>query len=78
MKAFIKQVVEGESVESTISLNHALEVLDWGRVRWPNASREDRGSALEPSWRRGVCCMRLVCYIQVCDTLSGSNYVTRG
>lgn len=65
MKAFLKQVIDGQPVESVKLLDHALEVLDWAREKWATVAREHRGAVLELSWRRGVCCMRLRHLVQV-------------
>lgn len=65
MKAFLKQVIEGDPVESVKLLDHALEVLDWAREKWATIAREHRGAVLELSWRRSVCCMKLRHLVQV-------------
>ncbi|KAI0067197.1 hypothetical protein BV25DRAFT_1071690 [Artomyces pyxidatus] len=63
-------------VESVEAYDKIIAILHWGRQEWPNASKDDRGVAFEPTFIRGVRSMRLESYMQAWRPRSTSRKFT--
>ena len=52
--------------------NSAMEVLEWGSERWKDVAFEEKGAIFQPTFIRGVKCLRLDVLLKV--NSMGSNY----
>ncbi|OCH88773.1 TPR-like protein [Obba rivulosa] len=55
----------GDAREALHFYNNALEVLEWGAVKWANISTEDRGAIFKRTFIRGVKCLCMGAYVSV-------------
>ena len=75
MTAFITDGLFGDPRKAVHYYNEALQVLEWGKQVWRNASKQDRGTIFEDTFLRGVKSLRLDCYMKVCSMLMNSAYM---
>ena len=55
-----------DDAESAVQFfTSALDLLQWGNERFRNVSFEDKGAVFQPTFIRGVKCLRLDAFIKV-------------
>jgi hypothetical protein len=65
MRAWFEDVLKS-NVETTIDFyTSALEVLKWGAELWKDVPFEDKGPVFQPTFIRGVKCLRLEALVKV-------------
>lgn len=65
MRAFFEYAFHGNA-ETTVDLyTSVLEVLKWGAELWKDVPSEDKGAVFQPTFIRGVKCLRLDAFMKV-------------
>jgi hypothetical protein len=68
MRGFIESAFEGK-VEATLDFyTSAIEVLKWGAEFWKDVPYREKGNIFQPTFMRGVKCLRL-------DALLGVSFI---
>lgn len=66
MRAFLQDNFANGGTEAALDFyTSALEVLQWGNVRWPGVPPEEKGAIFRDSFIRGVKVLRLDAFIKV-------------
>jgi len=68
MRAFFENVLKNNIETALEFYTSAIEVLKWGAERWKDVPSEEKGSIFQPTFVRGVKCLRL-------DALMKVNFV---
>ncbi len=65
MRGYIDGNLRGQHQAEVEFLSRALDILEWGRERWADVPRSDRGSIFEITFIRGVRNMHLHAMMEV-------------
>ena len=76
MRAFIEDGVRGNTEAALEFYNSAMEVLEWGSERWKDVPFEEKGAIFQPTFIRGVKCLRLDVLLKVNSMRSNYNACT--
>jgi hypothetical protein len=80
MRGFIEYVFD-TNVETAVDLyTSALEVLRWGAELWRDVPFGEKGNIFQPTFMRGVKCLRLDALLKVnsmCSTNNVRSHVSR-
>lgn len=76
MRAFIEDGVRGNIETALEFYNSAIEVLEWGSERWKDVPFEEKGAIFQPTFIRGVKCLRLDVLLKVNSMRSNYNACT--
>jgi len=68
MRAFFEDVLRNNAETALEFYTSAIEVLKWGAERWKDVPSEEKGAIFQPTFMRGVKCLRL-------DALMKVNFV---
>jgi len=69
MRAFLEYAFDG-NIEITVDLyTSAIEVLKWGAEIWRDVSSDEKGAVFQPTFMRGVKCLRLDALMKACQEL---------
>jgi len=65
MRAFFEDTLKN-NVETALEFyTSAIEVLKWGAERWKDVPSEDKGAIFQPTFMRGIKCLRLDTLVRV-------------
>lgn len=62
--------LDGDIFEGERYIAQAVDVLQWGRRAWKDVSPNLRGTVFSDTFVRGVRCMHLQKYMEVCHSLA--------
>ena len=65
MQGFREDGLKSNPVGAFEYYNRVIEVLQWGRHAWRDASKDDRGAIFQPTFLTGVKCLRLDTLVKV-------------
>lgn len=65
MRGFMENGAAKNTTAAVEFYTRIIEVLEWGRERWKNASRDERGAIFEDTNLIGFRCMRIQAYMNV-------------
>ena len=73
MRAYLDANIKRNAETGLEFLKSALEVLAWGTERYRDVPNEDKGAIFQPTFIRGIKCMRLDMLMTVCCVISASS-----
>ena len=65
IRAFFEDNVRNSPETALEFYTSAIEVLKWGAERWKGVSSEETGSVFQPTFARGIKCLRLDAHMKV-------------
>ena len=65
MRGWLEGGLGGKKTATVEWLARALEVLDWGKIAWKDASPADRGVIFDTTFVRGVRSLHLNAFMEV-------------
>ncbi|KAI0688061.1 hypothetical protein C8T65DRAFT_675215 [Cerioporus squamosus] len=73
MRAFVEERFAGSCEIALELLTSAVEILRWGQTVWKDVRDGDKGAIFQPTFIRGVKCLRLNAYMTAYTKSSGSS-----
>ena len=70
LRAFMEGALKNNMGASLDFYTSALEVLQWGSTEWKDIPYDQRGSIFQPTFIRGVKCLRLDQFMKVSPWLA--------
>ena len=65
MRAFFEDVLKANPETALESYTSAIEVLTWGAERWKDVPFDEKGGVFQPTFVRGIKCLRLDAHMKV-------------
>jgi hypothetical protein len=76
MRGWFEETLGDEVATALEFYNSAIEILKWGAERWRDVPFEDKGAVFQPTFIRGIKCLRLDLLLKVCHKLPVRNVGT--
>ena len=78
MRGWFEEALGDEVATALEFYNSAMEILKWGAERWRDVPFEEKGAIFQPTFIRGIKCLRLDLLLKVRPILPvhnvGANY----
>jgi hypothetical protein len=65
MRAFFEDALKSSAEIALEFYTHAIEVLTWGAERWKDVPFDEKGNVFQPTFVRGIKCLRLDAHMKV-------------